>query len=549
MSSVILPDRARDILSVPLQALPDLWAQAQTGADQLAMQLSRGQWSRQLTGNAAGLQQQIVVAADRGLGWAPWQADAVEAIASLPTPQLISGILFDAIFTGELKEMTFKALRELAEIAIGEILTPFLNLLTSIPVIGWILDILVSLVEAIVGLVKLAKASEDAKRAEGTVQAVVPSIDFDESLTKAVLELAKTGDWTALFVPAADPVGQMIHERGFSCSLIEPGGPFAGWRRVLPLGDDAWGIGSGRGIGASLGVTSNSGLGLVPGTPAIHGGFQWGGSGPQFVDMGDWLPMSTSAALQCWSLVWGDGPALWAVDPDTVETAWARYVSIFLEDLASGKMCPKNSESQRLKLRAAFIRRMGLDPLLGGNKKRSDASVIESCAPVVAARALRARQAAYKGRTSIAYVNQFEAPEGLREGIRTSQAELRESYDVCAVDRFAVPDGLYRSQVETAQEKYGDQCLAGQGLSAALAGPITWNPSAPEVPDPSPAMPRARSSTTTSGGGAPARGSGGPSRVPSTSATRAVDGGGGALAVAALAVAGAAAFAIGRKKR
>lgn len=547
MSSIIEPGRARDILSVPLQALPDLWAQAQTGADQLASQLSRGQWARQLTGNAAGLQQQIVAAADRGLGWAPWQAGAVEAIAALPTPQLISGILFDAIFSGDLKEMTFKALRELAEIAIGEILTPFLDLLTSIPVIGWILDIIVGIVEAIVGLVKLAKASEDAQRAESTIAAAVPSIDYDQSLTQVVLEMAKTGDWTALFVPVADPVGKMIHERGFSCALIEPGGPFANWRQIVPLGDDAWGIPSGRGVGGKLpGVTSNSGLGFVPGTASIHAGIQWGGN--KVVDMGDWLPVSSSAALQCWSLVWGDGPALWAVDPNVVETAWARYVSMFLEDLASGKMCPKNSPAQRQVVRAAFIRRMGLDPLLPGNKKRSDANVIETCAPVAAARALRERQAAYRARTSIAYVNQFEAPEGLRDGIIASQAALRESYGVCTIDRFSVPDGLYRSQVETAQESYGADCLAGQGMSATIAGPITWSASAPEVPDPSPAIPRARSnSTTKSGRDTPARG---PARAPSMSAAAAPgDGGGsGALVVAAAAAAAAAAFVLGRKR-
>jgi hypothetical protein len=284
----------------------------------------------------------------------------------------------------------------------------------------------------------------------------------------------------------------------------------------------------------------------VPGTASIHGGFQWGGQ--QVVDMGDWLPMSTSAALQCWSLVWGDGPALWSVDPSTVETAWARYVSLMLADIADGKLCTHNSAAQRQVVRLAFIRRMGLEPVLPGKKKRTDTSVIEECAPVVAARALRKRQAAFERRTSIAYVNQFAAPPGLRERIQASQADLLGSYEICQIDRFAVPDGLYRSRVETAQEAYGEQCLAGLGAGAAASfvGPIAWDPAAPAIPDPSPAVPRSGSSTQK--GGRPPTRPGAPGLGDSVPDRQVAGGGGGGGAIAVVGLALAAALAFGRKK-
>ena len=497
---IISPTRRAEIFSTPLTALPDLWAVAQSSGDDLgtAQQI----YSRKLSGNGAAVQQVLVAGVDELVGWAPWHRSAVSGIADLPTAQLVAGELLVAFLPplADLVKKGWAFIKKALADAVSAILGAFVEILSIMPVIGQVINIVVDIAMGIADLVAMAKKSEAAKVAESAVRAIVPSVDRDNNWLEALKYRCRGqradgsphgrgGDWTSIWTPWADPSdADDDWRRGWGCSLIAAQDPFGGGRIIGPSSDNAWGLYDGGGFTGKFeqpGATPK-GFGAIPGTSRIHRSLQIDSSGSTIVDSGQWLNMSSAAAIEAWSLLWSDGPTTWAVDTDRALVAWERYVGGFLADLKSGATCGKNmagdwkiGPGRRKIIRDFFVRELGVDP------GSSDEEVLTTMRPRFALEALRQRQIALAGTTSVAYVNAMECPPALEEEVRQRQADLLGSDEACRIDLSQVSDAVYRANLEFAVSKKGFTCYAAGDIQAPLTGPGTWDPSVPP-PEPPP---------------------------------------------------------------
>lgn len=505
---ILSPLRISEIFSGELNATIDLWDQSLRNPDQLTRQLSRDSYARSLSGNGAALVQRIVAGADEVVGYAPWQRDGVLAIADLPTPQLVSGELIRQIGKSllDLINPTLEQVLEQISEAVEAFLRPFLDLVTAIPVIGQILNIVMTWIWAVVDLVRLAKQSQAASEAEATVPANVPNPVDDQIGAKAVVSMCRAGDWTPIWLPVSDPV-DVDHDyvRGWGCALIAPNGPFAGGRLIASLSTTAHGLSKAdpRGFGGQWGVGGSLGFGGIPGysndpskdRSAVHRRIQLSYGAKTIIDTASllWMPLSNGAVMQAWSQLFGKGPAAWAVDPSLVLTAWTRYVGGFLEALDSGKMCSKITPASRKAIRRFFLR-----DVIGCPDQDASIEVALSTMPLRAALVgpdgLADWQRSLAATTTVAYCNARTCPPGLRPTIEQRQADLLSSDLVCRVDLGLVPDPVYRAKIELQVLNRGAQCYTASGLQAPLSGPDQFDRSAPRVPiRPAPAaIPRIR---------------------------------------------------------
>lgn len=489
---ILSPQRIASIVSAPLNATMDLWEQAGRNPDQLTLQLARSSYARALSGNGAALVQRIVAGADEVIGYAPWQRDGVTAIADLPTAQLVSGELIRQI-SRQLLDLINPTLEELVselKSAAVEFLKPFLDLVTVIPVAGQVLDIVMTWVWAIVDLVRLAKESQKASEAESYVRPAYPDPEFDKLQAEALVFMCRTGDWTPIWLPLADPSdADHAWKRGWGCALLAPDGPFANGRLIAPAGSTAYSLSQAntRGFGGETGYAGTFGLGGVPGYSGsgvglpLHRRIQLSPGAKMILDTSEWLPLSSGGVMQAWSQLFGKGPAAWAVDPSLVLTAWTRYVGGFLEALDSGKMCSKITPASRRAIRRFFLR-----DVIGCPNQDASIEVALSTMPLRAALVgrdgLADWQRSLAATTAVAYCNARTCPPGLRPTIEQRQADLLASDLVCRVDLGLVPDPVYRAKIELQVLNRGAQCYTASGLQAPLSGPDQFDRSAPRVP-------------------------------------------------------------------
>lgn len=532
---IIPQELAAPIFSAQLRALPDLWEMAESNPDQVTAQVAVADYSLALAGNAGAGSQKIVAGVDEVIGWAPWQRQPVLDFAAIPTEHLLSGEILRALLPPikDLARLAWAQIRELVEATVEKVLWPLLELFTVVPVVGWALDVVLGWVQAIVELVKLAKESERAQQAEGTVRPAAPHAAADESNTRAILDRARLGDWSALWMPTSDPVDATeAWRRGWGCALIAPdAGTYAGGRLIRPVTGNAWTFTPddprGTGFrGPPPPIVSTYGPLAFGGVPSggIHRLLQCNDGASLIVDTGAWLRLSSATLAQCWSALWETGPATWAVDTELCTIAWSRYVEAFLEDLDSGQLCRQVTPASRTKLRRFFV-----TDVLGYTNGDAPIDVVLASMPMISAlNGLRQRQEALSRTTAIAYANARTCPPGLREIIERRQAEMLESPQVCRIELDLVSDPVWRAKLELAIQNRGLQCYMAGDLQAPLVGPDPLGPGVPPPPPPPPtAFPRTPGPPRVgSSGGSPRR-----APVPNSAA-----GGGAGLGLLALAV-------------
>jgi hypothetical protein len=509
----ILPKETIDkIASTNVDALPDIWNAAMQSPDQGAVQALRQEWSERASGSSAAVVQQLGVLLDEGIGWAPWQRDALVSLAALPTDQLVSGRAIAEKLIGlatDLAKTAWNKFRKEIEKAVMDLLDPIIGLITSIPVVGQIVELVLGFVFAIVDLIKMHNSAAEASAKDAAESDRVAPASPSPLIDKAILEqyVKKTantaGDWSPVFMPykdfrddylASESLGgkgglaQGKYEKfwlaaqgGWVCPQIkkENSSQFAGGVRIIPAGERSWGV-------QATSFNYGLGLGLVPGTGNIHRDIQASGRTGQLpVDTGQWLTMSRNGAMFLWSLLDSDGPSSLAVDPDLVAEAWSRYINAFLEGLDEGRICRKGwpwyhpgiSDSTRAAVRRNFIKTIGFqseNPDLPGYAKNLADVDIQTASlkfpGMFAMGRLKARQQAVLKSTAVAYVNPSKAPAKLRDKIIAARKSLLESPLVCRVDPTLIPDQTYKSAVEGKLMQLGVKCDAAMGLKAPLGG-------------------------------------------------------------------------------
>lgn len=191
-----------------------------------------------------------------------------------------------------------------------------------IPIVGWIIEILASVVELVIKIVANVRDKNlvEARRALakiGTIPLAQWSQGADEVLARTMM--MRLDDYDAQWI-----VSPRYPARSGSDFKAKP-------QEVNP-GDDRWAgwlVYTGS-LGA--GAEGSSGLGFVPGTRNLHGAMELHTRGGRDLrDLGSFYPTARLAAVQWWEMIVAGGPAMFSIDARAARAAWADYLRSAVE--------------------------------------------------------------------------------------------------------------------------------------------------------------------------------------------------------------------------
>lgn len=191
-----------------------------------------------------------------------------------------------------------------------------------IPIVGWIIEILASVVELVVKLVanhrdkKLAEARRELAKI-GTLPLAQWTQGADEVLARTMM--MRLDDYDAQWIVSPRYPATSVSDFRAKPQEIDPGdNRWAGW--LVHTGS----------LGA--GAEGSPGLGFIPGTRNLHGAIELRTRGGRdFRDLGSYYPTARLAAVQWWEMVVAGGPVMFSVDAGAARTAWANYLRSAVE--------------------------------------------------------------------------------------------------------------------------------------------------------------------------------------------------------------------------
>lgn len=330
-----------------------------------------------------------------------------------------------------------------------------INLMSTIPVVGWIAKLAWTVGNAIRDIVQIVRQSrEDDAPPQYPATSFNPEFDRDQLNKQVLRRLRTTHDWTQMFRP--------------------PGGGIPEHAAWL---DQFWTAhleGGGRRVTATN-VCDNC-LGYVPGTAFLHKSTEL--FGIALKDTGNvYLPSSRQHGLWLWKHISrANSPALYTLDADTIGTAWHNYLQALREYVSSDH---ELSAAQRERI-ISYYDRGGDDPssdlkIFGWGSVNNPTSP-SNYLPVKEAKILKERQLAFLDTLTVAYVD--ESYGALSDGDVRSKWEKRRKDllahpAICDVDLDMIPDAIYRGQVEYEQDLRKAECkfLGPQSLALATVAP------------------------------------------------------------------------------
>lgn len=316
-----------------------------------------------------------------------------------------------------------------------------INLMCTIPVVGWIAKLAWSIGNGIANIAKVVKQSDTYGE---TIQ--YPATNFNPEVDRLVLNqevlrrLRSSKDWTRLFRP--------------------PGGGVPENKAWL----DAYYTSDLQGGGRRLAATNvcDDCLGFVPGTGFLHKSMEIFGPA-NLKDTGNvYLPSSRQHGLWIWKhIARANSPALYTVDASVLESTWRWYLQPLREYVLADK---KLSPAQRKRIINYYDRGGDAegDPLKifgwGSTTKSVDPDDYQ---PVKEARILKKRQLAFLDTLTCAYVGDdygaIADPE-IKAKWEERRQDLLQHPAICQVDLEMIPDPIYRGQVEYEQDLRKAQC-------------------------------------------------------------------------------------------
>lgn len=368
-----------------------------------------------------------------------------------------AGDLLSAI--GEMSESN-DILQEALEVGMGLAI----NLMCTIPVVGWIVKLAWNVGNAIAKIATVVKQSDDY---DDVVE--YPATNFNPEVDRVILNqevlrrLRSSKDWTELYRPpgGGKGEGQQWKDEFYTANLQ------GGGRRV------------------QVGNVCNSCLGFVPGTAFLHKSMEIFGKG-NLKDTGNvYLPSSRQHGLWIWKHISrANTPALYTIDADALQSSWRWYLGPLREYImgdavaASGYGVDNNLSAAQIQKIINYYDRGGDatgDPLkiFGWGSLNENVSP-DDYQPVKEARILKKRQLAFLDTLTCAYVDDdygaLRDPE-VKEKWERRRKDLLQHPAICDVDLDMIPDAVYRGQVEYEQDLRKAQCkfLGGNGkLTSAV---------------------------------------------------------------------------------
>lgn len=208
--------------------------------------------------------------------------------------------------------------------------TAALDQLGWIPVAGWVIEVIVSVVELVVGIVQAVgdRREAEARRllaSVGTLPLAQWSQGADEVLTRAMMMRLEDHD------------AQWIVSPRYPATSASD---FAAKPAEARPGDDRWAAWVVYTGGPPDAGEGSEGLGFVPGSRNLHGAMELRTRGAADLrDLGAFYPTARMAAVQWWEMIVAGGPAMFSVDASQARRAWADYVRSaveFGEDVLGG---------------------------------------------------------------------------------------------------------------------------------------------------------------------------------------------------------------------
>ena len=197
-----------------------------------------------------------------------------------------------------------------------------LDALGWIPVAGWILDLVVSVVELVVDLVEAVGDLRERKAREALARvATVPLAQWsrgaDEVLARTMM--LRLGEHDAQWVVSPRYPATSAADLSATPQVVSPGDDrWAGW--VVHSG------------GLGPGGEGSPGLGFVPGSRNLHGAMELRTRGARDLrDLGQFYPTARLAAVQWWEMVVAGGPSMFSVDASAASADWEDYVRSAVE--------------------------------------------------------------------------------------------------------------------------------------------------------------------------------------------------------------------------
>ncbi|MEX1365604.1 MAG: hypothetical protein AB1Z98_20925 [Nannocystaceae bacterium] len=198
-----------------------------------------------------------------------------------------------------------------------------LDSLGWIPIAGWVLDLVGSVVELVTNLARAVGDLREAKAREALAQVTtVPLAQWsqgaDEVLARTMM--MRLGQHDAQWLVSPRYPATSASDFRAKAEVINPGDQrWAGWIVYSGDGPAAQGVGS-------------PGLGFIPGTRNLHGAMELRTRGARDLrDLGAFYPTARMAAVQWWEMVVGGGPAMYSVDAKAARQAWADYLRAAVE--------------------------------------------------------------------------------------------------------------------------------------------------------------------------------------------------------------------------
>ena len=337
-----------------------------------------------------------------------------------------------------LLEEVLEVVSDLAE----QLVSSLINAVGSIPVVGWILEALYDVINAIVLIVKMVKLQKASDpEAEYNAAGFNPQTDTDMANIYILGLMRTTADWTNIFRPRGVGRTKSYGELFWSAKLKGDLG-----RRITTRG------------------TRNGWVGYIPGTSVIDQGWEISEYGTR--NLGSLLPTARDMAMMCWKQVDGGSnkgrsgsPAMFTVDADGAKRVWQQFLFDFRIWLREGNT--GLSKDARRK----FVDGKGRDTYGWAkwdtsfdDKKGFDNFGVNKSYPVRELRRLRKRQYALLNRVEVAYVG---PNYGVLKGVHSD--DIRKRWDAnrkrllqdqarCLVDVKNIPDVSYRLAMESATE-------------------------------------------------------------------------------------------------
>ena len=244
------------------------------------------------------------------------------SIRQLPA---LSGLFMDSLDT------LYSGIDLASKLLGTEVFIEALDSLGWIPIVGWVLEIVVSVVELVIDLTQTIGDLREAKARDALARvATIPLAQWsqgaDEVLTRTMM--MRLGEHDAQWIVSPRYPATAANDFRAKAEVVNPGDQrWAGWVVYTGGGPGVLGEGS-------------PGLGFVPGTRNLHGAMEMRTRGARDMrDLGAFYPTARMAAVQWWEMIVAGGPAMFSIDASAARQAWADYLRSavdFGHDVLSG---------------------------------------------------------------------------------------------------------------------------------------------------------------------------------------------------------------------